>query len=91
MNMGRDEMDGRMIDAPDRFEPWDYTKESIKQFLHRNDAHYCDDTLPFNGYGEAITSCLEDTLGRLICGNDEYGSQVNFCPYCGFEAKNKVK
>ena len=42
---------------------------------------------PQEGYGEAVTYCAEREDGTLWAGNSEYGSQVNFCPACGFQAK----
>jgi len=42
-------------------------------------------------YGCAIWVCYEDKLDELVVENGEYGSQVNYCPYCGYEAKNKIK
>ena len=52
--------------------------------------HRCEGSLPEAAYGKAITYCYEDTDGKLWITNDEYASQVNFCPYCGCEAKIKV-
>lgn len=53
--------------------------------------HSCDlSDYPFDGYGEAVTSCEEREDGTLWVGNSEYGTQVNFCPACGFAAKAKV-
>jgi hypothetical protein len=49
--------------------------------------HSCEGCLPKDGYGEALDGCEEDNEGRLWVGNGEYGSQVAFCPYCGFKAK----
>jgi DNA-directed RNA polymerase subunit RPC12/RpoP len=42
-------------------------------------------------YGPAIYRCWEDGEGILWVDNDEYASQVNYCPYCGYEAKIKIK
>ena len=42
-------------------------------------------------YGCAIWVCYENELDELVVENGEYGSQVNYCPYCGYEAKNKIK
>lgn len=42
-------------------------------------------------YGEAITYCTENKKGELWVGNGEYGSQVNFCPECGYKAKIQIK
>jgi hypothetical protein len=49
--------------------------------------HSCEGNLPLDGYGAAVTGCQEDAEGRLWIGNGEYGSQVAFCPYCGFKAR----
>lgn len=57
----------------------------------REGAHDCLLDSDYTAYGAAIDGCTEDTEGRLWAGNDEYGSQVNFCPVCGFETKTKVK
>jgi hypothetical protein len=42
-------------------------------------------------WGKAITKCEEDENNKLFVDNEEYGSQVNFCPYCGYQAKVKIK
>ena len=42
-------------------------------------------------YGSAINVCVEHEDGTLVVDNGEYGSQVNFCPYCGYEAKVKIE
>jgi len=44
----------------------------------------------FAGDAEAITRCFEKSDGTLWVENGEYRSQVNFCPFCGYEAKVKV-
>jgi len=49
-------------------------------------AHYCSGRTNWSGHGEAISSCDEDTEGRFWVSNDEYASQVAFCPYCGKKA-----
>jgi hypothetical protein len=51
--------------------------------------HTCDLSAPHDGYGPAVEYCYEDSDGKLWVGNGEYGSQVNFCPVCGFAAKKK--
>lgn len=48
--------------------------------------HCCEGNTPSQSYGYAITSCSEDENGKLWATNDEYVSQVAFCPYCGFKA-----
>ena len=49
--------------------------------------HRCAGNLPDRDYdtGSAIYQCAEDN-GRLWIKNDEYASQVNYCPYCGYKA-----
>jgi len=49
--------------------------------------HECSGRLPEEGYGEAVNGCGEREDGTLWVGNGEYGSQVVFCPYCGYRAK----
>ena len=42
-------------------------------------------------YLNAIDHCYEFDDGTLEASNDEGGSnQVNFCPFCGYEAKVKI-
>jgi len=38
-------------------------------------------------YGSAIGECYEAEDGSLWVTNGEYGSPVNFCPYCGQPTK----
>lgn len=49
-----------------------------------------DDKDRFDGYGPAVTECHESEDGTLWVGNCEYGTQVNFCPFCGYEAQTTV-
>lgn len=48
--------------------------------------HICEGTLPNGHYGQAIKRCEERSDETLWVDNDEYASQVNFCPYCGYKA-----
>jgi len=52
--------------------------------------HKCEGELPKDGYGAAINICIELKNGELWVGNGEYGSQVNYCPFCGKEALIKI-
>lgn len=52
--------------------------------------HRCGGKLPSDGYGEAVTFCVELNNGELWVGNKLIVSQVNYCPYCGKEALIKV-
>ena len=47
--------------------------------------HCCAGDLPSRHYGSALYQCAEDE-GRLWVENNEYASQVNYCPYCGHKA-----
>jgi len=53
--------------------------------------HMCDFPAAHDGAGPAIESCDEKPNGELWIGNSEYGSQVCFCPYCGYKAKVQPK
>jgi len=69
--------------------PWGDYKPDIPTAKERG--HRCEGSLPEAAYGKAIsTYCYEDTDGKLWITNEEYASQVNFCPYCGYKAKETV-
>ncbi len=55
--------------------------------MSKETRHQCKGTLPSAGYGESIAYCGESLDGTLWVSNDEYCSQVAFCPYCGLKAK----
>ncbi len=48
--------------------------------------HRCELHSAEKAYGIAIKYCYEDAVGKLWAGNDEYESQVNYCPVCGYKA-----
>lgn len=52
--------------------------------------HIHEFDLPHGITGACIKRCHESTEGELWVSNDYEGSQVNFCPECGYEAKKKV-
>jgi hypothetical protein len=53
--------------------------------------HRCEGDLDGDGwYGPAINECWSTLDGTMWAGNIEYTSQVNFCPYCGYEALTRV-
>lgn len=56
-----------------------------------SDLHRCEGSTPHDGYGEAVDCCHEREDGTFWAGNDEYGSQVNFCPFCGAKAPKQVE
>jgi hypothetical protein len=41
-------------------------------------------------HGKAVAYCDEEESGKLFASNDEYGNQVNYCPFCGYKAKIQV-
>ena len=59
------------------------------------DFHRCEGYLPDYEKGDrapflvdvAITECIEYPDGILVAGTGGVGSQVAFCPYCGFKAR----
>jgi hypothetical protein len=53
--------------------------------------HNCEKALPQSGYGAAIEYCYEDENKKFWVGNGEYGSQVNYCPFCGEKAPIQAK
>lgn len=53
----------------------------------KKDGHHCEVEEEYMG---AVFDCYELEDGTLHVGNGEYGSQVSFCPFCGFEAKVKL-
>ena len=59
--------------------------------------HHCEekdweraDTGP-GFWGLAITSVSEFEDGSMWADNEEYGSRVNYCPFCGQPAKLQMK
>jgi hypothetical protein len=62
-------------------------------YISNMERHYCEaprKAKEYN-YGVAIYRCTELEDGTLMVDNDEYGSQVDYCPYCGYEAKVKIQ
>jgi hypothetical protein len=41
----------------------------------------------YSKYGTAIVCCKENEDGSFWVSNDEYGTNVRFCPFCGKEAE----
>jgi hypothetical protein len=41
-------------------------------------------------YGYAVMYCVENEVGELWVDNDEYQSQVNYCPFCGYKAAKQI-
>lgn len=37
-------------------------------------------------WGDAVGICYENENNELWVGNEEYATQVNFCPICGYKA-----
>lgn len=54
--------------------------------------HYCHAPKEAKSYqyGVAVLECWQEEDGTLTVDNGEYASQVNYCPYCGYEADVKI-
>lgn len=50
-----------------------------------------EDELAVGRYGHAFSFCESDEDGRLWIDNEEYRSQVFYCPLCGIKAENTTK
>jgi hypothetical protein len=56
--------------------------------MKTSELHQCDGgDFPYYGYGSAADTCAERPDGSLWIDNGEYSTRVNYCPFCGFEAK----
>ena len=68
-----------------------FTKTPVLLEKSNGKRHLC--FIPYKQHlrGAAIDECFEDEEYNLFVNNGEYGSQVNFCPMCGYEAKNKIQ
>lgn len=73
-----------------KYEPRFFDDLTFEECIARNKLHLCEFETNYFTFGQAITACFEDLDGRLYVTNWEYGSQVNFCPWCGFETNVKV-
>lgn len=59
--------------------------------FNNKENHRCGIHGMTDGYGPAVILCVEADNTTLWVSNDEYASQVNYCPKCGYEAKVKIK
>jgi hypothetical protein len=51
--------------------------------------HWCSNRInKYIEHGCAVDMCREDDYGRLWVDNGEYGSMVQYCPFCGFKGRN---
>lgn len=55
--------------------------------------HYCKVGLGHQGFGHSIVCCGEDLQHRLWAADatGRRATQVQFCPFCGFQALNATK
>jgi hypothetical protein len=55
--------------------------------------HYCKapESAMSDGWGIAIDECYENNREEFWVTNGEYGSQVNYCPYCGAKAPVQIE
>lgn len=52
--------------------------------------HVHDFEFPSGMTGSCVKRCHESPEGELWVSDNVRGTQVNFCPACGYEAKKKV-
>lgn len=58
-----------------------------------SEEHSCDSLEAANEhahYGPAVDYVYEKENGELWVTNGEYSTRVNYCPFCGYEAENKI-
>lgn len=69
-----------------------YKKTDLRVYYDSNihKGHDCEMMGPYSGYGRAIEGCTEDGLGFFDVINGEYGSLVNYCPFCGLKATSSI-
>lgn len=60
---------------------------NYEKYHQDNKLHCCDSMDNLHG---AVSYCHEDDNNVLWCGNSEYASAVNFCPFCGVKSKTTV-
>ena len=53
--------------------------------LHNCNADFDSDQA--HPWGAAAYHCYEDKEKHLWISNGEYANQVNYCPFCGYQAK----
>lgn len=72
---------GALIPVLDRYGDWTE--------LFSTDRHECRRSLHCGYFraGTAVNRCREHDDGTLTVDNDEYETQVSFCPFCGFKAR----
>lgn len=77
----------------ERVNEWTYGELKRRLAMHRCVPSGSEGLLNMDGlesYGPAFIECIEMPDGKLWITNDEYDSQVNFCPVCGYEAKTRT-
>lgn len=82
-----------LIQELEGYTSYDVFEQEKRENLLTRKKHQCrtPENASSDAYGSAIYECYENDENQLIATNDEYASQVDFCPYCGFEAENKIK
>ena len=62
----------------------------MTRIILKDNGHTCSYYVPGINYGPAIDVCVEDERGKYWVDNDEYSSQVNYCPFCGSKAPTQI-
>ena len=67
-------------------------KEMTEKKLIKKKKHNCyfNQKTSHGLWGHAAKHCYEEDDGTLWITNDEYMTQVNYCPLCGHEATTKI-
>lgn len=70
----------------------DYRK--LIEVLYERRLHRCHPgeqgaAFPWTGVSAAVTHCEENEDGQLWVEGGQRSNQVNFCPFCGYEATSK--
>ena len=58
----------------------------------KKNGHLCSPSykkMETESFPPAVDYCFEGEDGFLYASNGEYVNVVNFCPFCGFESKQK--
>lgn len=69
----------------------DHFRSSVDQLREKHLCRNAPTKKNRDGYGEAIENCIEREDGSFWVGNGEYGSRVNYCPFCGAEAPDQME
>lgn len=71
------------------------SEPTTKQYptFEKEGRHHCvvKDFINDRQWGGCVEKCEEADDRTLWVDNDEYDTQVNFCPFCGYKAKKQLE